>query len=168
MVRRTDDTQGQSGAGLARHPFMHCRTADIHHAIARALYRASHYGKIKILLPMLASLGELDQALTLIAAARGSLRVAFPSIGKTQMACMIEVPAAALAAEWFARTRFPVVHQRSDPIHARYRPHRRCRRAFVRSAASGGFAVRRPHAEGRSEDGQTKLRSAAKWQEIHA
>jgi phosphoenolpyruvate-protein phosphotransferase (PTS system enzyme I) len=33
----------------------------------RALYRASHYGKIKILLPMLASLTELDQALTLIA-----------------------------------------------------------------------------------------------------
>jgi phosphotransferase system enzyme I (PtsI) len=42
----------------------------------RAIYRASHYGKIKILLPMLASLGELDQALALIeTAGGGSLRV---------------------------------------------------------------------------------------------
>jgi phosphotransferase system enzyme I (PtsI) len=70
----------------------------------RALYRASHYGKIKILLPMLASLGELDQALTLIAAARGSLRVEdIPFDSETQIGGMIEVPAAALAAEWFAR-----------------------------------------------------------------
>jgi phosphoenolpyruvate-protein phosphotransferase (PTS system enzyme I) len=70
----------------------------------RALYRASHYGKIKILLPMLASLTELDQALTLIGAARGSLRVDdIPFDQETQIGGMIEVPAAALAAEWFAR-----------------------------------------------------------------
>jgi phosphotransferase system enzyme I (PtsI) len=70
----------------------------------RALYRASHYGKIKILLPMLASLTELDQALTLISAARGSLRVEdIPFDSDTPIGGMIEVPAAALAAEWFAR-----------------------------------------------------------------
>ncbi len=70
----------------------------------RALYRASHYGKIKILLPMLTSLSELDQALTLIGAARGSLRVEdLPFDQETQIGGMIEVPAAALAAEWFAR-----------------------------------------------------------------
>ncbi len=70
----------------------------------RALYRASHYGKIKILLPMLVSLTELDQALTLIGAARGSLRVEdIPFDQETQIGGMIEVPAAALAAEWFAR-----------------------------------------------------------------
>jgi phosphoenolpyruvate-protein phosphotransferase (PTS system enzyme I) len=70
----------------------------------RALYRASHYGKVKILLPMLASLTELDQALTLISAARGSLRVEdIPFDPDTPIGGMIEVPAAALAAEWFAR-----------------------------------------------------------------
>jgi len=70
----------------------------------RALYRASHYGKIQILLPMLASLTELDQALALIGAARGSLRVEdIPFDPETQIGGMIEVPAAALAAEWFAR-----------------------------------------------------------------
>jgi phosphotransferase system enzyme I (PtsI) len=70
----------------------------------RALYRASHYGKIKILLPMLASLSELDQALTLIATARGSLRIEnIPFDAEIEIGGMIEVPAAALAAEWFAR-----------------------------------------------------------------
>jgi len=70
----------------------------------RALYRASHYGKIQILLPMLASLTELDQALALIDAARGSLRVeSIPFDPETPIGGMIEVPAAALAAEWFAR-----------------------------------------------------------------
>ena len=70
----------------------------------RALYRASHYGKVQILLPMLASLNELDQALALIGAARGSLRVAgIPFDPDTPVGGMIEIPAAALAAEWFAR-----------------------------------------------------------------
>jgi phosphotransferase system enzyme I (PtsI) len=70
----------------------------------RALYRASHYGKIQILLPMLASLTELDQALALIGAARGSLRVEdIPFDPETQIGGMIEIPAAALSAEWFAR-----------------------------------------------------------------
>lgn len=70
----------------------------------RALYRASHYGKLKILLPMLASLTELDQALALISAARGMLRVeGIPFDPETPIGGMIEVPAAALAAEWFAR-----------------------------------------------------------------
>ncbi len=70
----------------------------------RALYRASHYGPIRILLPMLASLAELDQALTLIGAARGSLRAQeIPFDEHTPIGGMIEVPAAALAAEWFAR-----------------------------------------------------------------
>ncbi len=70
----------------------------------RALLRASHYGKVRILLPMLASLSELDQALALIAAARGSLRVQdIPFDEHIAVGGMIEIPAAALAAEWFAR-----------------------------------------------------------------
>jgi len=70
----------------------------------RALLRASHYGQIKILLPMLASLTELDQALALIGAARGMLRVEdIPFDEETPIGGMIEVPAAALAAEWFAK-----------------------------------------------------------------
>ena len=70
----------------------------------RAIYRASHFGKVRILLPMLASLTELDQALALIGAAKGSLRVAGIAFDEhVPIGGMIEIPAAALAAEWFAR-----------------------------------------------------------------
>jgi phosphotransferase system enzyme I (PtsI) len=70
----------------------------------RALLRASHYGPVKILLPMLSSLTELDQALGLIEAARQELRTeGIPFEAGTPIGGMIEIPAAALAAEWFAR-----------------------------------------------------------------
>ncbi len=70
----------------------------------RAILRASHYGNIRILMPMLASVAEIDQTLVLIAHAKGSLReqgVPFdPSI---EVGGMIEIPAAVLAIEPFAR-----------------------------------------------------------------
>jgi phosphoenolpyruvate-protein phosphotransferase (PTS system enzyme I) len=70
----------------------------------RALLRASHHGPVKILLPMLASLTELDQALGLIDAARESLKTEKAAFNpQIQVGGMIEIPAAALAAEWFAK-----------------------------------------------------------------
>ena len=38
----------------------------------RAILRASHYGKVRILVPMLASVGEIDQTLAMIAQAKES------------------------------------------------------------------------------------------------
>ncbi|TCJ17157.1 phosphoenolpyruvate--protein phosphotransferase [Parasulfuritortus cantonensis] len=70
----------------------------------RAILRAGRYGPVRILIPMLASLGELDQVLELIDVAKASLDKDGITYGKdTQIGGMIEVPAAALAAEWFAR-----------------------------------------------------------------
>ncbi|MBK6744687.1 MAG: phosphoenolpyruvate--protein phosphotransferase [Hydrogenophilales bacterium] len=70
----------------------------------RAILRASHYGTTKILLPMLASLTELDQALALIDAAKAELKAEKIKFDPTTaIGGMIEIPAAALAAEWFAR-----------------------------------------------------------------
>jgi phosphotransferase system enzyme I (PtsI) len=64
----------------------------------RAILRASTFGKVKILLPMLSSVGEIDQALVLIAQAKESLReqkVNFdPGI---EVGGMIEIPAAVLS-----------------------------------------------------------------------
>src|SRR5436305_3262198 len=40
----------------------------------RAILRASHYGKVRILLPMLCSLSEIDQSLQMIVQAKESLR----------------------------------------------------------------------------------------------
>ena len=70
----------------------------------RALLRASHYGKINILLPMLATAVEADQALALIGKARRSLDdEGVPYDRGIQVGGMIEVPAAALALDLFTR-----------------------------------------------------------------
>jgi len=70
----------------------------------RALLRASHYGKINILVPMLASVPEIDQTLALIRRARQSLDdEGVPYDRGTKVGSMIEVPAAALALGIFIR-----------------------------------------------------------------
>ncbi len=70
----------------------------------RAILRASHYGNIKILIPMLSSLNELRQSLQLLERAKQSLRVQkTPFNEEIEVGGMIEVPAAALCAEAFAR-----------------------------------------------------------------
>ena len=64
----------------------------------RAILRASHYGEVKILLPMLSSVSEIEQAMVLIAQAKESLReqgLKFdPGVA---VGGMIEIPAAVLA-----------------------------------------------------------------------
>jgi phosphotransferase system enzyme I (PtsI) len=70
----------------------------------RAILRASHYGNIRILLPMLASVAEIDQTLVLLAQAKGSLlERGVPFNPSIEVGGMIEIPAAVLTIEPFAR-----------------------------------------------------------------
>src|SRR5450830_1883012 len=70
----------------------------------RAILRASHFGNIKILIPMLSSLNELRQSLQILERAKQSLRAEkLPFDADIEVGGMIEVPAAALCAEAFAR-----------------------------------------------------------------
>src|SRR5450830_142036 len=70
----------------------------------RAILRASHFGNIKILIPMLSSLNELRQSLQILDRAKQSLRAEkLPFDEEIEVGGMIEVPAAALCAEAFAR-----------------------------------------------------------------
>jgi phosphotransferase system enzyme I (PtsI) len=70
----------------------------------RALLRASHYGKINILIPMLTTASEIDQTLELIQRARASLDEAgLPYDRAIKVGSMIEVPAAALSLGMFIR-----------------------------------------------------------------
>jgi phosphotransferase system enzyme I (PtsI) len=70
----------------------------------RAMLRASHYGKVKILIPMLMSAAELNQALHLIAQARQSLEDRYiPFDRNVEVGGMIEIPAAALSLNTFVR-----------------------------------------------------------------
>jgi phosphotransferase system enzyme I (PtsI) len=70
----------------------------------RALLRASHYGKVNILIPMLATSTEVDQTLALIRRAKQGLDdESKPYDRNIKVGGMIEVPAAALALGIFIR-----------------------------------------------------------------
>lgn len=76
----------------------------IFHTQFRALLRASRYGQVKILIPMLSNLAELRQARLLLERAKESLRKEkIPFDEQIQMGGMVEVPAAAINAEAFAQ-----------------------------------------------------------------
>jgi phosphoenolpyruvate-protein phosphotransferase (PTS system enzyme I) len=70
----------------------------------RALLRASAYGRINIMIPMLATAGELEQTLALIRQAKSALdEQGVPYDPEVKVGGMIEVPAAALALGIFTR-----------------------------------------------------------------
>jgi phosphoenolpyruvate-protein phosphotransferase (PTS system enzyme I) len=70
----------------------------------RALLRASTYGRVNIMIPMLASASELEQTLALIRQARHSLDAQGVKYDPdVRIGGMIEVPAAALALGIFTR-----------------------------------------------------------------
>ena len=70
----------------------------------RAMLRASHYGKLKILIPMVMSASEINQTLNYIAQARQSLEDKYiPYDRGVEVGGMIEIPAAALALNTFIR-----------------------------------------------------------------
>jgi phosphotransferase system enzyme I (PtsI) len=76
----------------------------IFHTQLRALLRASHYGDVKILIPMLSTLGELRQTKLFLERAKLSLRKQnIPFNENIALGGMIEVPAAAINAEAFAK-----------------------------------------------------------------
>lgn len=75
----------------------------VFHTQLRAILRASKRGNIRILIPMLSSLGELQQALYLIEQAKRSLREQRePFNEQIHVGGMIEIPAAALMVSAFA------------------------------------------------------------------
>jgi len=70
----------------------------------RALLRASRYGRLKILVPMLAHASEIDATLAALAQAKASLREKkIPFDEAVAIGGMIEIPAAALAINMFLK-----------------------------------------------------------------
>jgi phosphotransferase system enzyme I (PtsI) len=70
----------------------------------RAILRASHYGNVRLLVPMLAHAYEVDQTLLLVKQAQEQLRAAKMKFDeKVEIGGMIEVPAAALALGVFLK-----------------------------------------------------------------
>jgi phosphotransferase system enzyme I (PtsI) len=70
----------------------------------RAILRASHFGQVRVLIPMLSSMTEIDQTLAMIERAKESLREqSVPFDDAVPIGGMIEIPAAALAMGAFLR-----------------------------------------------------------------
>ncbi|MBL8384840.1 MAG: phosphoenolpyruvate--protein phosphotransferase [Burkholderiales bacterium] len=70
----------------------------------RAILRASHYGSVRILLPMIAHLHEVEQALAMIDQARAQLdAIGIPHDRSVKVGGMIEIPAAALTVGQLAK-----------------------------------------------------------------
>ena len=70
----------------------------------KAIYRASVYGNVKILIPMLSAVNEITQTLRLIETIKIDLqkeKIAFDQ--NLEIGAMIEVPAAAISLEFFAK-----------------------------------------------------------------
>ncbi len=70
----------------------------------RAILRASAFGKVRILIPMLAHAFEIDQALAMIEQAKAQLREAGVAYDPgVEVGAMIEIPAAALSLPMFVK-----------------------------------------------------------------
>ncbi|MDP2911320.1 MAG: phosphoenolpyruvate--protein phosphotransferase [Candidatus Omnitrophota bacterium] len=70
----------------------------------RAILRASVFGKIKIMFPMISGLGELRQAIGVLEEAKQELRVKKISFNENiEVGAMIEIPSAALTCDLLAK-----------------------------------------------------------------
>ncbi|MCI1966484.1 MAG: phosphoenolpyruvate--protein phosphotransferase [Oscillospiraceae bacterium] len=80
------------------------KNPDIFRTQIRAILRASHYGPLRIMLPMLISLEEAESALELIRQVKQELtREQIPFDDKIQVGMMMETPAAVFCADEFAQ-----------------------------------------------------------------
>lgn len=97
-------TQHTLNPALGRRAIRLCLAESaLFHTQLRALLRASHYGKVKILIPMLSNLSELKLTYAAIERAKVSLTAdGIPYNPALEVGGMIEIPAAALMAAAFA------------------------------------------------------------------
>jgi phosphoenolpyruvate-protein phosphotransferase (PTS system enzyme I) len=72
------------------------------HTQLRALLRASSAGPIRVMFPMIATVEEFTEAKAMLETAKQELLVEGISVGSVDVGIMIEIPAAAIAADAFA------------------------------------------------------------------
>jgi len=113
VIRTLDLGADKFAEGTVRmepNPFLGCRSIrlcfqriDLFKTQLRAIFRASAYGPIKLMLPMISSLGEVRKAKLLINDVMDDLereRIVFDP--KIPIGIMVEVPSAALLADFLA------------------------------------------------------------------
>jgi phosphotransferase system enzyme I (PtsI) len=78
--------------------------SDIFKTQLRAILRASHYGSLRIMYPMISSVAEVRQANSVLAQAREDLeREGLPYDQGLQVGIMVEIPSAAVIADLLAK-----------------------------------------------------------------
>lgn len=111
LVIRTFDLGGDKAAlsgnpSIEKTPFLGCRATrfllrdeKLFKSQLRAILRASFFGDISILFPMISTISELKEAKRMVHEVRQELDISHP----VRIGCMIEVPSAALIADHFAQ-----------------------------------------------------------------
>lgn len=101
-----DKTSHHHSFSSERNPFLGSRATrfllkqqELFKAQLRAILRASLYGNVSILFPMISNLLELREAKRMLQEARQELKLFHP----VRIGCMIEVPSAALIVDHFAK-----------------------------------------------------------------
>lgn len=116
IVIRTFDVGGDKSMPPSQHvdfetnPFLGCRAIrfllkerDIFKAQICAILRASVYGDVSIMFPMVSTLTELIEAKNLVKEAQEDLEKRGEQRGNVRIGCMIEVPSAAIIADLLAK-----------------------------------------------------------------
>jgi phosphotransferase system enzyme I (PtsI) len=111
IVVRTFDLGGDKAAlsintSIEKTPFLGCRATrfllkneKLFKSQLRAILRASVFGDVSILFPMISTISELKEAKRMVYEVRQELNINHP----IRLGCMIEVPSAALIADHFAK-----------------------------------------------------------------
>jgi len=76
---------------------------EIFGAQLRALLRAAHHGRVRVLIPMISHMHEVHAVRQALAAAERELDVRGLPYGRVELGAMVEIPAIAIAIEPFAR-----------------------------------------------------------------
>lgn len=76
---------------------------DIFNTQLRALLRASKYGNLAIMFPMIATLDEFRSAKAMVLEAEAELKAEGHEVGQYQLGMMVEIPSSAILADQFAK-----------------------------------------------------------------
>lgn len=105
-----DKTVPNQPVSYETNPFLGCRAIrfllkerDIFKAQICAILRASYFGDVSIMFPMVSTLSELIEAKSLVKEAQEELESRGEATGHIRIGCMIEVPSAAIIADLLAK-----------------------------------------------------------------
>ena len=124
---------------------------DIFKTQLRALYRASYYGTISIMFPMIISVREVRDAKEVLEECRGELKLQRVPMGEVELGIMIETPAAVMIADELAQevqffsigtndlTQYTLAIDRQNPkLDTFYNPHHPAILRMIRQTIEAG------------------------------